>query len=196
MATRSRVRGGRGFRKILKQLPDAAREGMADILDLYGSQLLTAMRQDVPVDTGYLKGRLSKRLARKSLLLRVGFIGKGDNGPVRSVTRKTNRGRRRNNDQFVGKQFYGRFVEFGRKAKTVRVTRRAKVLRITGNNRNGNKREFTYGSGVYSMNVPRMAGRPFIFKKRPGLRSKLSEDLRGYWTNVLTAAAAGAGFDD
>jgi hypothetical protein len=199
--SRSRVKGDVGVRKLLRQLPDAAREGMADILDDYGSKLLLAMQRDIPVDTGTLKSRLSKKLSRKTLQLKVGFVGKRANGEItRKVTERSNivhGGRRKLNDQFVGGQFYGRFVEFGRKAQTVRVTRRAKLLRITGNNKTAaNRRQHIYGSGVYSMKVKAMAARPFIFKKRPQLRQELSTKLRTYWDNTLKAAAAGVSFDD
>ena len=199
--TRSRVRGDVGFRKLLRQLPDAAREGIADILDVYGDKQLAAMRADVPVRTGELKRRLSKRFSRKTLQLRVGFVGKRDNGPIsRKVTVRSNvvrGGRRKIPDQFSQHAFYGRFVEFGRKAQTVRVTRRAKLLRITGNNRSAaNRRRNVYGAGVYTMRVKAMAARPFVFKKRPGLRGELRERLRTYWDGVLADAGAGADLDD
>ena len=193
MAERSRVRGDTGFRRVLSRLPDEVRDGMADLLDDFGNKLLAQMKADVPVATGFLKSRLSKRLARRSLLLRVGFVGKGSKKmPTRRVTRVVNGRRWKAPDQFVGHQFYGRFVEFGRKAQTVTVTRRAIRLRMTGNNKkNGGAREITYKSGVYQMRVRAMAARPFIFKRRSQMRSELRARLSNYWGHVLAAAAVG-----
>lgn len=102
MAGRSRLRGDRNFRKILKQLPSSAQDEMGDILEASGIELLAEMRRDVPVASGALKAGLSSKLLRKTLRLRVGLIG-------------TPRGR--------AKLFYGFIVELGRKARTVTIKR-------------------------------------------------------------------------
>ncbi|WP_076071724.1 HK97 gp10 family phage protein [Sphingomonas montana] len=176
-----RVKGAAGVRKLLRALPDAARDGMADVLDDYGSKVLAAMRQDVAYKTGFLRSRLSKNLSRKSLRLKVGFIGKRANGAIKL------RG-----DQFVGKQFYGRFIEFGRKAQTVTVRRR----RAGGKGLRNGKKKAEDIAATYQLRVRAQGARPFVFKKRAALRGGLTTSLNTYWDDVLTAAASGASFDD
>jgi hypothetical protein len=178
---KGKVKGAAGVRKLLRALPDAARDGMADVLDDYGSKALAAMRQDVAFKTGFLRSRLSKNLSRKSLRLKVGFVGKRANSAIKPK-----------GDQFVGKQFYGRFIEFGRKAQTVTVRRRRKGAKGL---RNGTKKAEDIAA-TYQLRVKEMGARPFVFKKRTALRSDLTTSLNKYWDNVLSAAASGASFDD
>jgi len=156
MAQRSRVRGDKGFRKILRQLPPAAHDEMADVMRGIGGALVRAMKADAPEKTGKLRHGIEYKLAAKALRLRIGLL---------SLRRKQ------------GDLFYGRIVEFGRKAQTVTVTRRR-------------------NTAPYQMRVRAMAPRPFVYKRRPDLRRELNTKLRAYWDNVLTAAAAGASFDD
>lgn len=102
MGARSRLRGDKNFRKLLRQLPAAAKDDMGDILEAAGIDLLAEMKRDVPKRTGALSAGLSYKVLRQSLRLRVGLIG-------------TPRGR--------AKLFYGFIVELGRKAKTVTIKR-------------------------------------------------------------------------
>lgn len=102
MPTRSKIRGDRNFRKLLKQMPSAAKDEMGDILEAAGIELLAEMKRDVPRRTGALAAGLSYKVLRQSLRLRVGLIG-------------TPRGR--------AKLFYGFIVELGRKAQTVTIKR-------------------------------------------------------------------------
>ncbi len=146
--TKRRVRGDRSFRKLLRKLPDSAKEEMAVALDKAGDRLLSAMRSEVPRRTGALAGGLSKKLLRASLRLRVGFIGKPINRRL----------------------FYGRIIEFGRKAQTVRAKR---------------------SGTTYTMRIRARAGRPFVQSRRTDLRTSLNAELKGTWTRILQRAAAG-----
>lgn len=103
-AVRSRLRGAGSFRRLLKQLPGAVHDELAELLDDAGSDYLAAMKADVPVRTGAVKGALRKQLLRKSLRLRVGLPPQVLRGGRIDL-------------------FYARIVEFGRKAQTVNVTR-------------------------------------------------------------------------
>jgi hypothetical protein len=72
--------------------------------------------------------------------------------------------------------FYGFIVEVGRKAQTVTVTRKA-------------------GVAPYKMRVRAMAPRPFVYKKRPELRTRLSNRLNQFWEHALAHAGEGVGDD-
>lgn len=100
--TRSRVRGDRSVRKLLRQLPAAVKEEMQATLADAGRELLAEMQADVPVRTGALRAGLGTKLLKASLRLRVGIVG-----PPSARNRL----------------FYGRIVEFGRKGQAVRARR-------------------------------------------------------------------------
>lgn len=93
---RSQLKGVASTRKLLRQIPPAAKEDMATILAGAAPALLAAMEADAPAKTGALRAALDVKLLRKSLRLRIGL-----------VSAATNR-----------KFFYGRILEFGRKANT------------------------------------------------------------------------------
>ncbi len=152
-ATRSRLRGAGAFRRLLKSLPQTVHDEFAEILDDAGDELLAAMQAEVPVRTGKLRAGLKKQLLRASLRLRVGLLG-------------TKRGR--------ASLFYGRIVEFGRKAQTVNVTRRG---------------------APYKMRVRAMAARPFVLKRRDALRTSINSRIRTFWDRVLADAAGGVDFE-
>lgn len=70
------------------------------------------------------------------------------------------------------KLFYGFIVELGRKAQEVSVTRKA-------------------GVAPYKLRVRAMAPRPFVYKKRPELRTRLSNRLNSFWEHALQHAGEG-----
>jgi len=146
---RSQLAGARSFRKLLKQLPDSAKQEMAGILADAGPSLLAAIAADAPVRTGALKAALQQKLLRTSLRLRVGLINKAANRRF----------------------FYGRILEFGRKAQTVTI-------------RSGPR------AGAL-MRIRALQPRPFIFAKRPKLRSALNNSLRKFWDATLFDASQG-----
>lgn len=92
----SQLKGVASTRKLLRQVPQAAKDTMADILEASAPAFLAAMKADAPVKTGALRAALNAKVLRKSLRLRVGL-----------VTASTGK-----------KFFYGRILEFGRKAGT------------------------------------------------------------------------------
>jgi hypothetical protein len=151
---RSQLQGVAGVRKLIKQLPTAVKDEMADTLEDFGPEYLRAQLTDVPRKTGALAAGLSYKVLRASLRLRVGLLG-------------TKRGR--------AKLFYGFIVEVGRKAKTVTVTRR--------------------GAQPYKLRVREMAPRPFVYKKRPELRTRLNNRLSVFWEHALQHAGEGTGID-
>lgn len=154
-ATRSRLRGAGSFRRLLKQLGPAVKDELVELLDDAGDELLAAERADVVVRTGALKAGLVKALLKASLRLRVG------------LPKKAFRGRH--------SLFYGRVVEFGRKAQIVNVTR-------------GRKKP-------YKMRVRALAARPFVFKRRGALRTSINTRIRTFWDRALADAAEGVGFE-
>lgn len=161
-----RVRGN--VRSLLKRLPDSVREEMHAQLEETGKLALARAQERVPVDTGALKRGLSMRVY-KSLRLRVGLIGKA-----------TNR-----------KLYYGRIVEFGRKAKTVVVNRSGKGVRVSGNRW---KRQALEAGvrGFYRLRVKPMAARPFVYNMT---REQLYRPFQKIWGRAIHRAAKGAGND-
>lgn len=99
--TASQLRGVASVRKLLRQLPPAVKEEMADALRDIGPEYLQAVKADAPVRTGALRNALSFSVLKASLRLRVGLIGKKLNS----------------------KFFYGRIIELGRKAQAVTIRR-------------------------------------------------------------------------
>lgn len=92
-SAKSQLRGAGGFRKLLRQMPEAVKNEMAETLDRTGDELLAAMKADAPVKTGALRAGLAKKLLKASLRLRVGIVTK----------------------PLARKLFYARILEFGRK---------------------------------------------------------------------------------
>ena len=157
-AGRRRIKGDRSFRRLLRNLPDAARAELADAMEGGGRELLAAQQAAAPSRSGALRRGLSMKLLKGSLRLRVGLIGK-------AVNRRL---------------FYGRIVEFGRKASNVVVRR---LARRTG-------KAFSY-----RMRIPARAGRPFVYTKRTDLRSAFRERLTRFWERTLGRASGGTAND-
>lgn len=160
MARRRRVRGDRSFRRILKRMPDVIRSEMLEMLDKTGDAVLAQQQRDVPVRTGALRSGLSKRLYKGLVRVRVGLIGQ-------AVNRRL---------------FYARWIEGGRKAKTMIVKRKApKVENL---------------AGIYRKRIGAMAKRPFIRSDRTNrIRDTLAGQIQGYWQRVIQKASVGANDD-
>jgi hypothetical protein len=95
--------------------------------------------------------------------------------------------------------FYGRIVQFGRKAQTVTVARRgvfAKTIPL-GGRMNKYKAVALKNriSGTYRMRVRAMAARPFVFSPRTELRAAINKRIRDFWEGALRRAAQGASDD-
>lgn len=102
MARRYYYEGVRETQRLFRRLPGAATDEMAGVMKRYGPKFLAAQRGNAPVRTGRLIAGLAVRFLRRTLRLRVGYIGK-------AINRKL---------------FYGHIIQFGRKAQTVTVKRR------------------------------------------------------------------------
>ena len=170
----SKVQGLAEVYSTLDRLPSAAHEEMAVELAIIGRELSAAQHQDVAKDTGALDQALSFQLVLDRLKVRVGLLRGGRAaGSFNGRQRKA----------IAGGPFYGRFVEFGRKAQTVLVTRRLKKRTLKGNNRNGNRRRTIYQGKPYKMRVKAMAPRPFVLQ--PMLEQVADAHLADFWANVL-----------
>jgi hypothetical protein len=99
---RSSIKGAQSLRRLLRQLPDAARAELGDSLTAIGGRLLGRAKAEAPVRSGVLRAALSVKVAVRTLQLRLGLVTK-------AAKRKA---------------YYGYFLDAGRKAQTVRARRR------------------------------------------------------------------------
>ncbi|MEZ0495403.1 hypothetical protein [Sphingomonas sp. IW22] len=177
------VRGLAEANARLDFLPTAAKEQMGVEVGLIARDVLAAQRRDVAKDTGLLRGALTVQLQIERLRARVGLLGKNGRGA----------GRR------IGHAFYGRFVEFGRRAQTVVVTRGAK-RRVRGNGRT-TARTVTYDTAPvarlrrrgpnkgtpigspYKMRVSALSARPFVRVDRP--EHDYQQRLAAFWAGLM-----------
>lgn len=177
------VRGLAEANARLDFLPDAAKEQMGVEIGIIGRSILAAQRRDVAVDTSYLRGKLTMQLQIEQMRARIGLIG------VRA-TSKTSK-RRRQQGKRVGRDyqnaFYGRIVEFGRRAQTVSVTRSLK-RQVTGNGRTS-KRRVIYEGRPYRMRVSALAARPFVHKNRS--EHDFEPRLAAFWAGLVARGWGG-----
>lgn len=115
MASRDRagIKGRSAIRKLLKALPEEAKAEIAEVLEEGGREILAAQRASARRRTGKLAAGLRMRLARKSLTLKIGIVGK----PA------------------ARKLFYAQILGGGRKAQTVEARRKGGApygLRVKG----------------------------------------------------------------
>jgi hypothetical protein len=102
MAKRRALKGVGRVRKMLRRLPDDVAIEINALLANAGQQGLVYARSQTPSRTGALRNALAVKLFPKSMRMRLGLIGK------------------RQQRNF----FYGHILDKGRKAKSVRVSRR------------------------------------------------------------------------
>lgn len=150
MAARNLWRGGKAFRRVMKGLPVAVHREMEDVLEDGGRDIRRLIVAKVRRRTGALARGIQYRLLRKTLRLRVGLIG---------------------SPRARAKLFYGRILDLGRKAQTVKVTRR--------------------NTRPYVMRVRRIAPQRFITGSYAAARSVIQRRLRGVWDRALRAVAGG-----
>ncbi|SNS53247.1 hypothetical protein SAMN06295912_108120 [Sphingomonas laterariae] len=139
---------------MLKRLPDGARAEMVSLLHAVGDDELARMQRTVLVRTGFLRSGLAKRVYDRSLRLRVGFL-----------TRKSNADR-----------FYRWIIERGRKAQTVKVTRRKGVAQPV----------------TYMLRVRALRENAFVFAGGGAARAARSDRMKRYWDDVLGRVSIGA----
>lgn len=172
-----------GAEIILRQfdtIPKAAREQLGVELAIIGRDFRDQQKAAAPEGTGLLRGALAVLLMLEQLRIRVGLIGQRN---------------RRTRKRSYGDAFYGRFVEFGRKAQTVIVQRRRRVRVDVGDGkqkailRTSRRRKIAADIvSTYSMKVKAQAARPFIFV--PNAQDIAESRLVTFWDNTLARAGA------
>lgn len=160
-------RGLAAMDRLLDRLPVAARQELQDELGPIARDVQAAQRQVVAKRTGSLAAGLSYTIDAERLQARIGLLG---------LRKRYGAGASR----LFQDLFYGRFVELGRKAQTVLVTRRLK-RRVLGNGRTS-KRRVVYEGKPYRLRVRAMAARPYIGP--PGVVSAADQRLAGFWSRV------------
>ena len=153
-------------RRLMRQLPDAMKAELREVLERTGRNIAAVMRARAPRKTGALQGGLIYRVMA-SMKLRVGLLG-------------TKRGR--------AKLFYGRIQDLGRKGQTVTVHRRKVGV---NNGLSGGRKKAGDIASVYRLRVKPMAPKRFVTGRMPDLRSLLSKDLKAVWSRALTRIAGG-----
>lgn len=178
----------------IEALPNAARWEFADMLGRLGRDILAIQRAHVARDTGALAAGLSSELHinEATIRLRVGLLGvEARSKSAQRRAAKAGGGDPRN----LGDIFYGRFVEFGRKAQTVAVERRRRVggkLRYEPGSRGRRKRieDFVGPNGSYTMDVRAMAPRPFINPPDGSVDAVVDQRTTSFWERTLSRAGA------
>ena len=173
---RRRTRGN--FRELLKRLPETVADELRAQLEDTGKLVLGRQKARAPVyqgkprkglTPGALREGLSYKVLPKSLRLRVGLVGKA-----------TNR-----------KLFYGRFVQFGRKAKTVIANRSGKGIRVSGHKWR-RQAEAKGVKGFYKLRVRAMAPRNFIWTTP---RDVIARPFQKIWGRAIHRAKQGSADD-
>jgi hypothetical protein len=143
--------------------------------------MLAAQHAAAPQATGALDAALSLQLVLDRLRVRVGLLLGGRD--AKRVNGRSFKAR-------AGGPWYGRIVEFGRRAQTVLVTRHLTVLAKRGNNRNGDTRRTIFAGKPYSLRVKAMAPRPFV--RLPLLEEVATSVVADFWAKTLAKAETGA----
>ncbi|CAN5368661.1 hypothetical protein BH10PSE14_BH10PSE14_04380 [soil metagenome] len=145
-------------------IPTQAQQELVVDLGIIGRDVLAVQRRLVPVLTGELGSALALQVLVDQLRLRIGLISKRLS------------------------PYYGRFVEFGRRAQTVLVQRRRRVKGLLRSSR-GRKRAEDIAA-TYTMHVKARAPHPFVNPLSPDLETTAEQRLASFWSNVLNKAGA------
>jgi hypothetical protein len=181
----NRVDGLAETYSMLGRIPDAAREQIGVEMARIGYEILAEQKRDVAKKTGALQAGLSLVLQLEELRVRVGLIG--TKARSKSALRRAQQQRRAPGESF-GDLYYGRFVEFGRRAQTVVVERRR---RVDGRLRASRGRKLSGDvAATYSMKVSAVAPRPFVHVDRPAIRAE--QRLASFWSAVVSQAGGRA----
>jgi len=160
---RRRIQGVSRVRKLMRRMPDAARDELVQELNVTGAEIARLVRAKAPSRRGDLRDGLSHKVFPKTLRLQVGLLG--------SKAERTG-------------LFYGRIQDLGRKAQIVRVIRhlgRGKVGRylMKGGARVVDRKP-------YDMRVRAMAPKRFVTGRYPELRRQLVRNVRGIFVRALS----------
>lgn len=183
------MRGLAEANALFNNLPVAAAHELADEIGRISRDVSAAQYDAAAHATGHMRAGLTVQLLTEWLSARVGLLG-------------ISGGRR--SKAALGTRYYGRFVNFGRKAQTVLATRRLK-RRVKGNGRNGTKRRMIYQApsqrlrrkgpnkgtpigSAYKLRVKGRAAREFVHL--PAAQAIAAQRLATFWSRVLPAAGA------
>jgi len=156
----------RGFAEtgsFLDRLPDETRGRLAWLLAELGTEVSAAQKAALASKThgtGFLSGGLGVDVLLERLRVRIGLLA-------------LQAGRR-------SSRYYGRFVEFGRRAQTVRVIRGTSASPKSASVRRKHNQRVR---GAYTLRVRAMAPREFIFL--PDLEARADRRLADFWSEIL-----------
>jgi hypothetical protein len=172
----SNIAGIKAVRRLLKQLPDEARQEIAEVLERGGRRILTAQKAAAPRKTGQLAAGLRMDLSKKSLLLRIGIFGKAS----------------------ARRLFYARIIGGGRRAQTVTVSRRGKAaIAAHGKRLQGRRKVQGDIVSTYRLRVKARVAQPVIDPSAARqARRALYEDMKAVWGRVLAKHPPGSGDGD
>lgn len=148
----ARWKGLRKVRQTLKRLPDEVRGEMIVEFNQVGPEFVARIQGRTPLKTGALRSGIKFRVLPRVPKLQVGILGTPS---ARS------------------KLFYGRILEFGRKAQTKEAKRRGP----------GGARS------TYTINVGSIAPKRFVTGAMPDLRKRVGDSLRRTYERALRKAA-------
>lgn len=162
-----RVQGLAESYALFGAIPDAAKEQLGVEIAIIARDVLALQRARAPKDTGALAGELVIQLQVDRLRARVGLIGRQSKP-----------------------KFYGRVIEFGRKAQTVLVQRRR---RVNGRLRTARGRKRSEDiAATYPLHVKPREPRPFVIVSDPELDRINTQRLADFWSTVIDKAEAAA----
>jgi hypothetical protein len=159
-----RVQGLADAYALFDAIPQQAQEELDKVLTDIGEMAYSEERADVPERTGALAAGLRIQELLNRLRVRIGLIGLAG-------------GR--------AKLFYGRIINFGRRAQVVIVSRRKVGIakRLTA----GRKRASDIAA-TYALHVTALPAREFITADRPDFNAAVAARLADFWSNVLGKA--------
>jgi len=163
----SAIRGSKGFRRILKGLPDAMRAEMVDVLTKTGPSAAAIIEQRIAGTTkrrsGKLRAGVKWKVFPRTLRLQAGFLG-------------TKAGRQ--------KLFYARILDLGRRAQTVTVHRR----KVSGSLLVRGRRD---SGAPYQLRVRAIAAKRFVTGGIGNLRQVVNVKLNNVWDRAIRRIAGG-----
>jgi hypothetical protein len=145
------LQGARRVKKLLRRLPDEARGAILKGMQAEAPVIEGFMRAQAPARSGKLRRLLRVRVLPRSLRMQIGLIGRAANREA----------------------FYGRILELGRKAQTVRRKRGGKVHMMRVRAISAGRYDFVYGRA-----------REFFLRR-------MQQRLGSVWEDALRRAAEG-----
>jgi len=175
MAVRSRIKGGKGFRRIMRQMPDAMRAELREVLRKSEPDAIALVRSRAAGSTKRRSGRLlagiKAKTTPKSLRMQVGFLG-------------TKRQRL--------SLFYARILDLGRKGKMHTVKRyRNRTLKNRGKLRRDHLGRLRYIGSPWRLRVRALSPRRFVTGGLGSLRAVIGKQLRGVFDRALRRIGGG-----